>query len=240
MNGKLNIILDIDNTLLEYMVKDAPWKELPEEEKKKYDFYQGFVLRPELWDFMAWMKKLAKTVNLWTLSDRDYANWVKEIIEERMGEGFITHVWCDEDDEQAQAHANPAKKIQKNLNWIWDQGIFKPCDTILIDDYEINIKNEANYRNGIQIRKFALWSRVTKRDPFGPYKDMSKDRALLDVVDEIKKIDQSKLCSNPDSRPIEKAVLRVSVPGGRRRRRKLTQRASRRSGTTRRSGGGRS
>jgi hypothetical protein len=69
---------------------------------------------------------------------------------------------------------------------------------------------------------------VTKRDPFGPYKDMSKDRALLDVVDEIKKIDQSRLCSNPDSRPIEKAVLRVSVPGGRRRRRNLTRRALRR------------
>jgi hypothetical protein len=240
MQGKLNIILDIDNTLLEYMVKDAPWKDLPEAEKKKYDFYQGFVLRPELWDFFAWMKKLAKTVNLWTLSDRDYANWVKEIIEEKMGEGFITNVWCDEDDALAKEHANPAKKIQKNLNWLWDQGIFKPCDTILIDDYEANIKNEANYRNGIQIRKFALWSRVTKSDPFGPYRDMSKDRALLDVVDEIKKIDQSKLCEG-DSRPIEKAVLRVSVPGGRRRRtRKLKPCVRRRCGTARKSGGGRS
>jgi hypothetical protein len=81
---QLNIILDIDNTLVEYMgVKDSPWPALPDEEKQKYTYYQGFVLRPELWDFFAWMKKLAKTVNLWTLSDREYANWVKEIIEKQ-------------------------------------------------------------------------------------------------------------------------------------------------------------
>ena len=202
MSKQLNIILDIDNTLLEFMVKDAPWDALPAEERSKYTpASQGsrFVLRPEFNDFFAWMKKLAKTVNLWTLSDEGYANDVKDIIESKMGRGFITNVWCDTDAEEAIAHPRPGGKNQKNLHWIWDQEKyakqgFMPCNTILIDDYSHNVDNLANYRNAIRIKKFALWSRVTKRDPFGPYVDMSKDRSLLDVVDELKKIDQSSLC----------------------------------------------
>jgi len=254
---QLNIILDIDNTLVEYMgVKDSPWPALPDEEKQKYTYYQGFVLRPELWDFFAWMKKLAKTVNLWTLSDREYANWVKEIIEEKMGEGFITNVWCDEDDGEAKKHPVPGGRHQKNLHWIWDQEKyakqgFLPCNTILIDDYLNNVNNKANYRNAIKIKKFALWSRVVKTEPFGPYTDMSKDRGLLDIVDELKKIDQSSLCGRgtPPLPAVEGASdatpLALAMPGSGGRRRRSTRKfkpgaGRRRYGSRRRSGGVRS
>ena len=251
---QLNIILDIDNTLVEYMgVKDSPWPALPDEEKKKYAYYQGFVLRPELWDFFAWMKKLARTVNLWTLSDQPYAEWVKEIIEERMGEGFITNVWSEDHDGEAKGHPVPGGRHQKNLYWIWDQEKYKkqgflPCNTILIDDYLNNVNNTANYRNAIKIKKFALWSRVVKSDPFGPYTDMSEDRGLLDVVDELKKIDQSRLCGGSPLPAVEGASdatpLALAMPGsgGRRRRstRKFKRYGSRRYGSRRRSGGVRS
>ena len=286
--GKLNIVLDIDNTLIEFMkVKDCPWPELSKEERMKYavatnEYYEtvdpktkvnetnilvsGFLFRPQLWDFFAWMKKLAKSVNLWTLSDKEYADGLKTIIEKKMGKGFIANVWCDRDNVQAEKFNVPKESVRKNLNWIWKKaggtwtyagdvedeseqladtenwtyadgpGMFSPCDTVLIDDYETSIRNVANARNGIQIRKFALWSRVTKKDPFGPYRDMSQDRALLDVVDELKKIDQETMCVGEDSRPIENPVLRVSVPGGRKKRLSTRRSGRRRSSTRRRSG----
>ena len=267
MSKQLNIILDIDNTLLEFMgVKDSPWEALPPEERSKYTpASQGskFILRPEFDDFFAWMKKLAKTVNLWTLSDKDYAHDVKHIIESKMGKGFISNVWCDTDAEEAIAHPRPGGKNQKNLHWIWDQEKyakqgFMPCNTILIDDYSHNVDNLANYRNAIRIKKFALWSRVTKRDPFGPYVDMSKDRSLLDVVDELKKIDQSSLCghgirpfpevagasdASPRALALHSDDASNAAAGGRRRRatqRRKIRAGMRRYGTARRYGGGRS
>jgi hypothetical protein len=221
MAGTLNIILDIDNTFLEYTHgNDGNWQKLSEDEKDKYIFEgdsdagEGFILRPYFKEFFTELSKLAKTVSLWTWSDCPYAKSVKKIIEARTP-CKISNVWCDE-------HAEAAGDIGgqgKDLNYIWyHQNKFQPCDTVLIDDLHSNIHNGANYQNGIQLKKFALWNRVTKKQPFGPYTDMSEDQTLLEVIRVLRDLDTKRgLCPEGEeetAHPFEDAL----VVGGRRRK----------------------
>jgi hypothetical protein len=237
---QLNIILDIDNTLVEYSgrrgLKDQ-WAALSADERAKYELNQGFIIRPHLWTFFEWLKANAKTVNLWTASESDYANWVKEVIEDYMGPNFITNVWSADDCGEAKKKGG----VVKNLNYIWyAKKKFQPCDTILLDDVSSNINNGYNYQNGIQLKAFALWGNVSHDNHEWNYRDMSKDRTLLDVIEVLKKVNGKPLCNEgeeEDSHPFEDAP-HIGVGG--RRRRKLTRRAWRRSGTARRYGGGRS
>jgi hypothetical protein len=244
---QLNIILDIDNTLFEYSGRKGlkeQWAALPEAERKKYELREGFIVRPQLWDFLAWLKKLAKTVNLWTASEPDYANWVKDVIEGEMGEGFISNVWSSDDCAAAKAmiekKTGKPSGVVKNLNYIWYvKKKFNPCDTILIDDVSGNIHNNYNYQNGIQLKAFALWGNVSHDNHEWKYRNMSDDRTLLDVVDVLKKVNQKDLCPDgeeEDSHPFEEAP----TVGGRRKTRKFKRYAKRRYGTARRYGGGRS
>ena len=249
MTGTLNIILDIDNTFVEYTHgKDGNWQKLSPAEKEKYVFVgnsaagEGFILRPYFVEFFTELSKMAKTVSLWTWSDCPYAESVKEMIEERTP-CRISNVWCDE-------HAEAAGDIGgqgKDLNYIWyQQNKFQPCDTILIDDLHSNIHNGANYQNGIQLKKFALWNRVTKKQPFGPYTDMSEDETLLEVLAVLRDLDVKRnLCPDGEeetAHPFEDAM----VVGGRRhktyrrKRAKPSKTARRRSSKARTYGGVRS
>ena len=245
---QLNIILDIDNTLVEYSgrrgLKDQ-WAALSADERAKYELNQGFIIRPHLWTFFEWLKANVKTVNLWTASESDYANWVKEVIEDYMGSGFITNVWsaddCGEAKKMIDKKTGQPGGVVKNLNYIWYvKKKFQPCDTILIDDVSSNINNGYNYQNGIQLKAFALWGNVSHDNHEWRYRDLSKDRTLLDVIEVLKKVNGKPLCNEgeeEDSHPFEDAP-HIGIGG--RRRRKLTRRAWRRSGTARKYGGGRS
>ena len=244
MSKQLNIILDIDNTLVEYSGRRGlkeEWAKLSEDEKEKYELNQGFILRPHLWAFLEWLKANLKSVSLWTASEADYANWVKEVIEDYMGAGFISNVWNADD----CAEAKKMGGVIKNLNYIWyTKKKFQPCDTILIDDVSDNINNNFNYQNGIQLKAFALWGNVSHDNHDWKYRDLSKDRTLLDVIEQLKKVNQKVLCRDgeeEDTHPFEDAP-HVGLGGRRKRRtRKLKPyRGSRRYGSTRKSGGGRS
>ena len=227
MPKRLNVILDIDNTFLEHTdSKHGTWSALTDAERAKYEFVaskhdplSGFILRPGFVEFFTALSQLCKTVNLWTWSDCEYADGVKQLIESRTP-CKITHVWCDED---AYAAHEMKGGHGKNLNYIWyTKKKFAPCDTILVDDLESNVHNGANYQNGIRLKKFALWSRVTKKTAFGPYTDMSADDTLMKVVDQLRKIDaQEGLCDDDEKPPLED----VEVVGG---RKKKTRRARRR------------
>lgn len=249
MSKQLNIILDIDNTLVEYSGRRGlkeQWAALSADEREKYELNQGFILRPHLWTFCEWLKANVKTVNLWTASESDYANWVKEVLEDYMGPGFITNVWSADDCGEAKKIIDKKTGrpggVVKNLNYIWYvKKKFQPCDTVLIDDVSDNINNGYNYQNGIQLKAFALWGNVSHDNHEWRYRDLSKDRTLLDVIEQLKKVNQKVLCRDgeeEDTHPFDDAP-HIGL-GGRRKRRKLTRRAWRRSGTTRRSGGARS
>ena len=235
MGKKLNVVLDIDNTFVEYTFKkDGKWDGLPEAERSKYKFKDGFVLRPHFHTFFKTLKGLVKSVNLWTWSDIDYANGVAEMITAETG-CPIQNVWADTDAEASGEETGNSK----DLNYLWyTKKIFQPCDTIIIDDLASNSTNPSNYQNGILLKPFALWGRVKKAQPYGAYQDLSEDDTLLKVLEELKRLEKDEnVCADgkEETPPLEDA-LRINVSGGRRRRRKLTRRhALRRYGTKRRS-----
>jgi len=224
---KLNVVLDIDNTLVEFILKnDGKWDELPETERSKYKFKDGFVLRPHFHTFFKTLRGLVKSVNLWTWSDVEYGNTVAKMITAETG-CPIQNVWGDVDAEAS------GEKIGngKDLYYLWyTKNIFQPCDTIIVDDLPSNSVNSSNYQNGILVKPFALWGRVKKNQPYGPYQDLSGDDTLLKVLEELKKIENDKnVCSDgkEETPPLEDAI-RINESGGRRRRRKFTRRALRR------------
>jgi hypothetical protein len=242
MPGKINVILDIDNTIVEKThTKDGKWAALPEAERAKYKYVDEFVLRPHFKEFFQELKKLAKSINLWTWSDDRYAKNVKRMIEAETGVR-VGHVWSEAHAQGAEDEFNGGK----DLRYIWkEQGVFQPCDTVLIDDLPGNVESKWNYQNGIRVKPFALWGRVKHSQPYGPYQDLSNDRTLLEVIDALKKLDASSDFCPPgkewDEGPFKDSALQIGLGRKRRtRKRKLTRRASRRYATARTGGAGRS
>ena len=240
MPGKINVILDIDNTIVEKThTIDGKWSALPEEERAKYTYVDEFVLRPHFKTFFQELAKLAKSINLWTWSDDRYAKTVKRMIETQTGVR-VGHVWSENHAQEAEDEFNGGK----DLNYIWkNQGVFQPCDTVLIDDLPGNVESKWNYQNGIRVKPFALWGRVKHSQPYGPYQDLSKDEILLEVIAALKKLDASSdFCREGqewDGGPFKDSALQIGLGRKRTRKRKLTRRAWRRYATARTGGGGR-
>jgi hypothetical protein len=218
----MNVILDIDETFVQYVGIDD-WNAVSEAEREKYqtggETTEGlFILRPYFDEFFTFLFESCKTVNLWTWSDKDYADSVRRIIESRNPKWKLTNIWYDEDvDKSIDMNGH-----NKDLNYIWYvKGVFQPCDTILVDDLPENTQNPSNIKNGIQILPFAplghkLKTKTPKKLRSGPYKDMSKDDTLLRVKDVIQKaMDSVEFCSEGDlPHPFEKTIK----IGGRRRK----------------------
>ena len=194
MSKKFNVILDIDETFVQY-IEGGDWAGLPDTEKAKYKYKHGFILRPHFREFFDALAKECKTINLWTWSDIDYANGVKGLIEDTT-DATITNVWADSDvDASIDMHGH-----NKDLNYIWYvKKKFNPCDTLLVDDLPKNTQNPSNIRNGIQIAPFhPLGDKLSKAERIlqkplhkirtGIYTDLSKDDVLMRVVDTIKQL----------------------------------------------------
>jgi len=234
----MNIILDIDETFVQY-VGHADWKSLAPEEQKKYETDGGgpnglFILRPHFDEFFTYLFENAKTVNLWTWSDKEYAKGVAELIQKKNPKWTVTNVWsCDDVDASIDMYDH-----NKDLNYIWyKKKVFKPCNTILVDDLPENTNNPSNKRNGIQIPPFhplgeklskedrkACEKRTGRKDKIrtGEYTDMSKDNTLQRVVDVLKEAAENpEFCKEGDlPHPFETHVdLTKPAKGGRRRRR---------------------
>ena len=116
----------------------------------------------------------------------------------------------------------------KDLNYIWypdlydvkphKGGPFYPCDTILVDDKNIQ-GNDCNFRNGIMVPEFFGSAMAGKLD---------QDTALLEVIKKLKEVMQSPaFCSVANDRgikelpyPFPKATKRrpTIVSGGGRRK----------------------
>lgn len=239
----MNIILDIDETFIQFVGKDD-WLSLAKEERDKYKVsdptpdnpkYNGlFIFRPHLQEFFTYLFDNAKSVNLWTLSDRDYAKHVASIIQSMNPKWKMSNIWCDEDNEKAEVYDSGNTK---DLEYLWDYvGVFKRCDTILIDDLRGNTINSSNKRNSIQLKAFdVLGHKLSKeqgRTPTkirnGKYTDLSNDDTLLKVIDVLKRTQIQ--C---DVRPFSQDT-QVNLSGGKRRRktirrmgRKMTRRYTR-------------
>ena len=218
----MNVILDIDETFVQYVgIED--WDLVPEAERKKYqtggESEDGlFILRPHFDEFFTFLFDSCATVNLWTWSDKEYAHDVANVIESRNPKWKVANVWSQVDvDKSIELFNN-----NKDLNYIWyTLKTFQPCDTILVDDLPENTQNSSNIKNGIQLLPFAplghkIKTKTRRRIRSGPYKDMSNDEILLRVKDVIQKaIDKTDFCAEGDlPHPFEGSTK----VGGRRRK----------------------
>lgn len=191
---KLNIILDIDETLVYFIhnrYRKHSWDALPDNEKGKYEIQETknglFVIRPHLREFLDFLFANC-TVSLWTWSDEDYAESIATRFlgyPERPVALLLSEVQADE---SSWKHGN-----NKDLNWIWydlKKPCFAECNTILIDDLPTNSVNSSNRKNSITVAPFALFGEI--KDRTDPYTDVSDDRCLLDIIDILKTVLDSK------------------------------------------------
>jgi hypothetical protein len=221
----MNVILDIDETFVQY-VGSEDWAAVPESEKIKYETggqnkHGLFVLRPHFDEFFDFLFKNAKTVNLWTWSDEEYAEGVAKLIQSHNPAWKVANVWYDDDVDASIA----LNRHNKDLNYIWyTKNKFQPCDTILIDDLPENTQNPSNIKNGIQLFPFdPLGHKLSGKDRMrdkirtGKYTDLSKDETLLKVVAVLKKaMANPDFCKDGDlPHPFEGST---KVLGGRRRK----------------------
>lgn len=200
----MNVILDIDETFVQY-VGPSDWEDLDEKERAKYEVggesQSGlFILRPHFKEFFRFLQEKCKTINLWTWSDSEYAAGVKRLIETKVPGVRITNVWYDDDvDASIELSGH-----NKDLNYIWyTKKKFQPCDTILVDDLPANTQNPSNIKNGIQLLPFHPLGEKKKKNAgkirTGIYTDMSQDDTLLKVIEVIQRaIDNPAFCEDGD------------------------------------------
>ena len=223
---KLNIIFDIDETLISY-TRMSDIEDLDDEKQNEYIVIKdetsnppcGYVVRPNVPKIFDFVMGNCATLNLWTKSSKPYAN--------RLAAGFMklnprwkfANVWADDDAEEASEENG----CSKDLNYIWyTLEKFKPCDTILIDDLKENVGNECNFHNGIQVPTFDSLSGDVN------------DSAMIKVIDKIKQvIAKSDFCAKgelpfPFPNATQKNVTRVGFSGGRKTRRRKGKKSRRR------------
>lgn len=229
MEKKLNVILDIDETFVQF-VGAQDWVALKKEEQDKYQTFKTsrgdvFILRPGFDEFFERLFAICKTVNLWTWSDREYAEGLARMIASRNPVWKVANIWADEDvDASIELHGH-----NKDLNYIWYRVKapgFQPCNTILVDDLPGNTNNSSNRKNGIQIKPFdVLGEKLGKKDRApgkirsGHYTDLSKDDTLLKVADVIENAaKKSDFCKDGDLPFPFTEHQKVNVGGGRRKK----------------------
>lgn len=199
---KLNVILDIDETFVQYGGIDD-WKLLTPEQQAKYEHISVgskgvFIMRPHTHEFFDFLRDNCATINLWTWSDYEYAKGLANSLN-TLGGWNIANIWADSDvDASIELHGK-----NKDLNYIWyTKKKFKPCDTILVDDLKANAINASNVKNAINLKAFEpLGHRLPKRDARnsptrireGPSGDFSTDDTLLKVMETIRGV-----VNNPD------------------------------------------
>ncbi len=191
----LNVVLDIDETLIYFINKryrEHSWDRLAAEEKAKYDFTEDkhgniLIRRPHLKEFFQYLFENC-SVNLWTLSDEEYAEGIANMILTTYFNDKpykFSSIYCDKTDEEAAEYFGG----RKNLKYFYEdpkKKHFWPANTILVDDLPANSVNAQNKANSITVKPFALFGEV--KDRSDPYEDVSNDRVLLDVLDVLKAV----------------------------------------------------
>lgn len=228
---KLQIVLDLDETLIHYMT--APeWLLVPEDEKAKYEIHTPFlnggtaVLRPNFKEFLNYIFENC-VVSIFTYAPEDYAQEIASVLTDGHPEKFA-NIWSFE----VAEYASNLLERAKDLRYLWynlNPKVMTPCNTILIDDLDENTNNDSNRNNAIQIQEFRLLLGKSKT-----YNDLSNDKALLNVMGIIKNIldDRPTFKNRPRAESIFTSLQKApSIQnGGQQKRRTLKQRQ--RKGTT--------
>lgn len=212
---RLNIILDIDETL-GHNIKRSLWdRGVPEEDKKKYntmDFSSNvFVIRPYIKKFLKFLFDNFN-VSIWTLGSRDYAIWVAHniLIDNNKNRHVKNVMWSTHDSFSSQISDNAYGKDLKYL-WIdreYDDNIDPNNEEYYYNDYEgyaehpfmmynyypcntILIDDSPN--NATNERNHFNAIHINPFSLFGhkknePYRPQYNDRTLLDIIKVLEKV----------------------------------------------------
>jgi len=180
-NNKINVILDIDETLLSAIpTEDCDFEKIKHKAKKiKYEPMEGYYilfLRPHLEKFLDFLFQNFN-VSIWTAASKDYALFVVNKIilgGEKNSKRKIDYIFFS-------YHCNASKKLKKgtkDLSILWDfykiKG-YNKNNTFIIDDYDdvYNIQKD---------------NCIFVNPPFNFLSDNSEnDRYLKDLIPKLKK-----------------------------------------------------
>jgi TFIIF-interacting CTD phosphatase-like protein len=173
----INIILDLDNTLIYSIPQDKFPKKKNHLHSMKYhkmdDDYYVFE-RPGLKPFLNWLFKNFN-ISIWSAASPEYVEFIVKNIIEKNGRS-VEYVLNSDNCEESQ-HVYGDKHI-KNLNMLWDyydiEG-YDPYNTLIIDDLKMVCKIQPH--NSIQIKSFNTRS-----------KDSVDDKELKDIRKKLTKI----------------------------------------------------
>lgn len=171
---KILVVFDIDETLLQFLNKNAYSKYLDTCPLAKSEILENFttldneegqqliIFRPGLKEFLDFVKQKAGQIEiaLWTYSEREYAA--------KMGKA-ITETFNLEDNPfifQYGAEDIEDDDIPKSLQQIWDDyEEYDKFNTFIVDDRLGNLSHEVNKENSILVEGFAPFGETKPREP---------------------------------------------------------------------------
>lgn len=135
--GKLNLVLDLDNTIIS-SVSQAEMKKIKKIEERKLQYedmeqYYRVFYRPHLEEFLDFAFKNFN-VTVWTAASKEYAAFIidKIIINGKKGRKlkmFFYDVHCE------QSRDMYGGDSPKNLKYLYHFKGYFPCNTIIMDDH---------------------------------------------------------------------------------------------------------
>ena len=188
--GRINIVLDLDNTL----VSSISFKELKkiknmDKRRLKYkdmDEYYRIYYRPFLKEFLEYVFKNFD-VTIWTAASRDYASFILDNIilnendkKHKKGKKKLKMFLFDQNCDQSQILYD--QDSPKDLRYLYNFPGYHQCNTIIVDDL-LEVYN-ANKNKTIRAPYFDAKKEISENDTF-----------LLDIIDKLKELKKSK-CTN--------------------------------------------
>ncbi len=178
MSCKLNIVLDLDNTLI-HSVETSNINSVPPIWKNKATklIPGDFVTfrRPHLEKFLNFLFDNFN-VGVFTAAAKDYATEIVwQFIQDKPGRKVDFLISRLDLEKSKQLYGS---ETMKKLNYIWDYlqvYDYYPCNTIIIDD-NLYVK-QSNYFNTLSVHPFFITE-----------DDSENDSTLLEAIDELKEI----------------------------------------------------
>jgi hypothetical protein len=183
---KIQVLLDLDNTIINSLSLNEELKLFPENEQKKFNYvdmpkYYRIFERPNLQLFLDFLFS-EFDVSVYTAADKEYAIFIIKnfILRQDKPERKLKYFFHGLHSEYSEELYNSPK----NLKILWDKlkiKCFSPCNTLIIDDLPDVYQN--NPHNSIPAPKFELINSKNK-----PVYGMENDNFLLKVIKKLRNI----------------------------------------------------
>lgn len=186
MTDKLNIILDLDNTIISAIpLEEYPWGEESKKKTEKLTVYnmEDYYLvyeRPHLQEFLDYIFDNFK-VSVWSAASKNYVLFIINNIIKKKPDRKIDFVFFS-------YHCNLSKKLYngglKQLDMLWECleiPIYNKSNTIIIDDLKRVKKIQPC--NCYNIKPFEFTD-----------KDSVEDKELMKLMDYLAQIKSSNYC----------------------------------------------